>query len=196
MCRKCGRPGHQQRDCPDLHRVRLDADENDTIYIQGLPPSITEEELVKHFASIGLVRMVAGKGKDRFNKKPKVWLYRDKATGLPKGDATFTYEDPPSAPAAVKWFNASDFKGNKLTVTLAEKKEEPAEGYGAPAAGGYGGGGRGGYGGDRGGYGGGGGDRGGYRGGRGGFGGGRGGGAGGAPANPGDWSVRGQTVGD
>ena len=71
----------------------------------------------------------------------QVWLYRDKSTGLPKGDATFTYEDPPSAPAAVKWFNGQDYKGGKLTVVLAEKKApepEAAAAYGAQ--GGYGGG--------------------------------------------------------
>ena len=70
-----------------------------------------------------------------------MWLYRDKSTGLPKGDATFTYEDPPSAPAAVKWFNGQDYKGGKLTVVLAEKKApepEAAAAYGGQ--GGYGGG--------------------------------------------------------
>ena len=71
----------------------------------------------------------------------QVWLYRDKSTGVPKGDATFTYEDPPSAPAAVKWFNGQDYKGGKLTVVLAEKKApepEAAAAYGGQ--GGYGGG--------------------------------------------------------
>jgi hypothetical protein len=107
VCRKCGGAGHEQRACPDLHRVRMEENETDTIYIQGLPTNITEDDLVAFFGSIGLVRMQAGKGKDRFTKKPKVWIYRDKSTGQPKGDATFSYEDPPSAPAAVKWSDAS-----------------------------------------------------------------------------------------
>ncbi|KAG5066408.1 hypothetical protein JHK86_010139 [Glycine max] len=37
--------------------------------------------------------------------RPKIWLYRDKETNEPKGDATITYEDPHAAVAAVEWFN-------------------------------------------------------------------------------------------
>jgi len=38
-------------------------------------------------------------------KEPKIWVYTDKTTGKPKGDATVSYEDAQSAVAAVKWFN-------------------------------------------------------------------------------------------
>ena len=43
--------------------------------------------------------------------KHKIWLYKDKATGQPKGDGTVTYEDPFSAGSAVQWFNNKEFKG-------------------------------------------------------------------------------------
>jgi ribosomal protein L37AE/L43A len=109
VCRRCGQAGHETSACPESQKAAAaDDEDNDTIYINGLPTSITEEELERHFGSIGKVKMAAGKGKDRFTKKPKIWLYRDKTTGAPKGDATFTYEDAHSAPAAVKWYAKKD----------------------------------------------------------------------------------------
>lgn len=42
---------------------------------------------------------------------PKVWLYRDKATGEFKGEATVTYEDPFAAGSAPNWFDQKEFKG-------------------------------------------------------------------------------------
>lgn len=32
-------------------------------------------------------------------------IYTDKDSGKPKGDATLSYEEPPSAKAAVEWFD-------------------------------------------------------------------------------------------
>ncbi|KAH7616498.1 putative polyketide hydroxylase [Nannochloris sp. 'desiccata'] len=117
--------------------------------------------------------------------EPKIWLYRDKATGELKGEATVTYEDAYAAASAPAWFNDKEFKGNKLTVVLSDRKEKAAAAYAAATGGdaGRSGGGGGGYGDRRGGGGGGGG----YRGG-----GGRdydgGGGRGGGQARPGDWT--------
>lgn len=57
-CRTCGKTGHQPRDCPNAGRVRLAEDENDTIYVSGLPSTITEEKLKNHFGSIGLIKVL------------------------------------------------------------------------------------------------------------------------------------------
>lgn len=42
---------------------------------------------------------------DKKTKSPKVWLYRNKATGAIKGDGTVTYEDPSAADGAINWFH-------------------------------------------------------------------------------------------
>jgi len=45
---------------------------------------------------------------DKKMGRPKVWIYRDKATGLPKGEATITYEDDQAASSAIEWFNSKN----------------------------------------------------------------------------------------
>lgn len=62
--------------------------------------------------------------KDKRTGRPKIWLYRDKETHEPKGDATVTYEDPHAASAAVEWFNNKDFHGNTIGVFIAESKNK------------------------------------------------------------------------
>ena len=42
---------------------------------------------------------------DKRSGKPKVWIYKDKMTGTPKGEATVTFDDPDTAKAAIDWFN-------------------------------------------------------------------------------------------
>lgn len=42
-------------------------------------------------------------------------IYSDKATGRPKGEATVSFDDPPSAKAAIDWF---DGKRTELHLPL------------------------------------------------------------------------------
>lgn len=44
--------------------------------------------------------------KDKKTGLPKIWIYKDKATGEGKGEATITYEDEEAAQAAITWFNS------------------------------------------------------------------------------------------
>lgn len=64
--------------------------------------------------------------KDKRTGRPKIWLYKDKVTDEPKGDATVTYEDPHAAMAAVDWFNNKEFHGSIIGVQIAETKSKDA----------------------------------------------------------------------
>ena len=58
----------------------------------------------------------------------QVWIYRDKATGQPKGDGTVTYEDPFTAGSAVSWFSGKEFKGEQCCgggVRLQQSDAQP-----------------------------------------------------------------------
>ncbi|XP_023244473.1 RNA-binding protein cabeza-like isoform X4 [Centruroides sculpturatus] len=148
----------------------------DTIFVSGLPEEVSEQQLSEFFGSIGVIK------NDKRTGKQKIWIYKDKITGKGKGEATVTYDDPPTATSAISWFNGKDFQGKNITVQLAQRK---AQNFGmGGGGGGGGGGGRGG--GMRGGRGRGGGGGGG--GGSGGSGGGSGGGGGGnMSGRDGDW---------
>jgi len=43
---------------------------------------------------------------DKKTNLPKVWIYKDKSSGRPKGEATITYEDQQAAQAAIDWFHS------------------------------------------------------------------------------------------
>ena len=79
------------------------AENKDTVYVAGLPSDITDARLKELFGSIGIIKQKKKKG-ERV-KSDCIWIYKDKATGQPKGDATITYEDADTAEAAIKWFD-------------------------------------------------------------------------------------------
>ncbi|KAI3812351.1 hypothetical protein L1987_17058 [Smallanthus sonchifolius] len=89
---------------------------NGSVYVCNLPPGTDEDMLAEFFGTIGLLK------KDKRTGRPKIWLYHDKVTNEPKGDATVTYEDPYAAQAAVEWFNNKEFHGNIIEVLIAQSK--------------------------------------------------------------------------
>ncbi|XP_068640067.1 transcription initiation factor TFIID subunit 15-like isoform X1 [Aristolochia californica] len=91
---------------------------NGSVYVCNLPQGTDDNMLAEYFGTIGLLK------KDKRTGRPKIWLYRDKATNEPKGDATVTYEDPYAASAAVEWFNNKDFHGSIIGVFIAESKSK------------------------------------------------------------------------
>lgn len=59
---------------------------------------------------------------DKKTRKPKIWVYKNKETGKPKGEVTITYDDPPTASSAISWFNGKELNGAILKVELAQRK--------------------------------------------------------------------------
>lgn len=82
---------------------------NDTIFVSGLSEETTEEQIAEFFGQIGIIKT------DKKKNCPKIWIYRDKETGRAKGEATVTYDDPPTATSAIDWFNG---KYQFLILTL------------------------------------------------------------------------------
>ncbi|XP_059370936.1 RNA-binding protein FUS-like isoform X2 [Carassius carassius] len=137
---------YSQKDDGDSNQ---DNSDNNTIFVQGLSEDITPDEVGDYFKQIGIIKI---------NKKtgsPMINLYTDKATGRLKGEATVSFDDPPSAKAAIEWFDGKEFKGKPLKVSFATRRAEFTQRGGGGGSGGGGGRGRGGFRGRGGGFGGG-----------------------------------------
>ncbi|XP_011300491.1 RNA-binding protein cabeza isoform X3 [Fopius arisanus] len=111
--------------------------QEDTIFVSGMDPGVSEEEICQHFGAIGIIK------NDKRTGKPKIWVYRDKNTGKPKGEATVTYDDQDAARSAIVWFDGKDFKGCTIKVQMAQHKSNWQGGRGGGRGGGAPGGGRG-----------------------------------------------------
>ena len=87
--------------------------DNCRIYVTGLLPSVTSDDLHGLFSGIGIIaRLKQKRGfKDQWPYAIKIYTSE---TGKPKGDATVTYEDPAAAHSAGSFFNGHDFKGTKI----------------------------------------------------------------------------------
>jgi RNA-binding protein FUS len=93
--------------------MSFDVPNTDTVYVTGLPPNITEDDVAEYFGSIGVIKI------DKKTRGKKIWLYRDKATGQLKGDGTVSYDDPFSAGSAVQWFHDKEWKGGCCLIPAA-----------------------------------------------------------------------------
>ncbi|KAL8176557.1 UNVERIFIED_CONTAM: hypothetical protein K2H54_036294, partial [Gekko kuhli] len=114
-----------------------DNSDNNTIFVQGLGENVTIESVADYFKQIGIIKT---------NKKtgqPMINLYTDRETGKLKGEATVSFDDPPSAKAAIDWFDGKEFSGNPIKVSFATRRADFNRG-GGNGRGGRGRGGRGG----------------------------------------------------
>ena len=65
-----------------------------TIFCALLKTDLVAARLEKFFGQIGQIK---DDKKSKEKGKKKIWIYRNKATGQPKGDATVTYTDASGA---------------------------------------------------------------------------------------------------
>lgn len=97
--------------------------QEDTIFISGMSPSLTEDDVRTHFGAIGIIKVLTSKHKwcttsfvkgdsdyfslqtDKKTMRPKIWMYNDKNTGKSKGECTVTYDDAHTARSAIQWFD-------------------------------------------------------------------------------------------
>ncbi|XP_059693862.1 RNA-binding protein FUS-like [Haemorhous mexicanus] len=117
-----------------------DNSDNNTIFVQGLGENVTIESVADYFKQIGIIKT---------NKKtgqPMINLYTDRETGKLKGEATVSFDDPPSAKAAIDWFDGKEFSGNPIKVSFATRRADFTRGGGGRGRGRGGPMGRGGFG--------------------------------------------------
>ncbi|XP_063002811.1 TATA-binding protein-associated factor 2N isoform X1 [Elgaria multicarinata webbii] len=95
-----------------------DNSDNNTIFVQGLGDDVSPDQVADYFKQIGVIKTNKKTGKLMIN------LYTDKDTGKPKGEATVSFDDPPSAKAAIDWFDGKEFNGSVIRVSFATRRPE------------------------------------------------------------------------
>ncbi|XP_030392193.1 TATA-binding protein-associated factor 2N isoform X3 [Gopherus evgoodei] len=130
-----GQRDYGQKSDPD---TESDNSDNNTIFVQGLGEGVSTDQVADYFKQIGIIKTNKKTGKLMIN------LYTDKDTGKPKGEATVSFDDPPSAKAAIDWFDGKEFHGSVIKVSFATRRPEFLRGGGG--GGGRRGGSRGGFG--------------------------------------------------
>lgn len=88
-----------------------------SVYVQGLPPDISIQEIKEHFGTAGSIR-------DEFGTDdPRIKIYREES-GLCKGDALVTYEIELSVPMAIEVLDHSQIRpDHAIRVHRAELSE-------------------------------------------------------------------------
>uniref|UniRef100_A0A8C6WAF7 TATA-binding protein-associated factor 2N n=1 Tax=Nannospalax galili TaxID=1026970 RepID=A0A8C6WAF7_NANGA len=98
-----------------------DNSDNNTIFGEG----VSTDQVGEFFKQIGIIKTNEKTG------KPMINLYTNKDTGKPKGEATVSLDDPPSAKAAIDWFDGKEFHGNIIKVSFATRRPEFMRGGGS-----------------------------------------------------------------
>jgi RNA-binding protein FUS len=100
------------RDQGSRHDSEQDNSDENTIFVQGLGENLTVKSVADYFKHIGI----------KTNKKTRqsmINLYTDRETGKLKGEATVSFDDPPSAKAATDWFDGKKFSVNPIKISFA-----------------------------------------------------------------------------
>ena len=89
---------------PDAPRVNSEVQ----IFVENLPRDIKIPEVCQFFSTVGKIKV------DRITKKPRVWVYHDKASGEPTGECTITYNDRESQQLALQTYDGEKMRGQML----------------------------------------------------------------------------------
>lgn len=85
------------------------------VYVEGIPSDATAEEISSHFAKCGVIAI------DPRTLEPKIKIYRDKESGLNKGDASVCYANADSVPLALQVLDGGRLRTD--TVISVKKAE-------------------------------------------------------------------------
>lgn len=100
-------------------RKWYNAKRNSSVYVQGLPPDVSAEELRRFFSRAGVLRFDVETGEERIK------VYRDKASGLPKGDALVSFANQESVELAVSMLSGKELRpGCELSVEPAQFEQK------------------------------------------------------------------------
>ena len=78
------------------------------VFVENLPRDIKIPEVCQFFSTVGKIKV------DRLTKKPRVWVYHDKASGEPTGECTITYNDRESQQLALQTYDGEKLRGMAL----------------------------------------------------------------------------------
>ena len=78
------------------------------IFVENMPRDVKIPEVCQFFSTVGKIKV------DRITKKPRVWVYHDKATGEPTGECTITYNDRESQQLALQTYDGEKMRGQML----------------------------------------------------------------------------------
>lgn len=95
----------------------LPSDCSDCIFISGLPKNIQKEDIINTFSTVGKIKVAKG--------TQRIFLFLDRKTKDPIGDATVTFTSAESAQKAIEVFNNTDFNGHgEITVQIAKPEQK------------------------------------------------------------------------
>lgn len=88
--------------------------QNTSVYVSGLPSDVTEEEVAQVFSKCGVI-------KEDDERRPRVKVYRDRESGMPKGDGLVTYLKDPSVELALNILDGAPFRTDPSQVIRVQR---------------------------------------------------------------------------
>ncbi|KAL3133307.1 hypothetical protein ABBQ38_007186 [Trebouxia sp. C0009 RCD-2024] len=88
--------------------------QNTSVYVSGLPSDVTEEEVAQVFGKCGVI-------KEDDERRPRVKVYRDRESGMPKGDGLVTYLKDPSVELALNILDGAPFREDPKQVIHVQR---------------------------------------------------------------------------